>query len=108
MIETAGQHRIEPAHVRRSPRYGVFLTLGAVVGAVIALVLTLVFDGTQDRSDVTGVVYSAAQVFGFLALFCVPIGLALSGLVALLLDRAASRHVREVRIDHERGTLDER
>lgn len=96
-----GEHRIETAQLRRAPRYGVFLTLGAVLGLVVAIVLTLVFDGTEDKSRYTGVIYSSEQVFGFLALLCIPIGIVLAGLVALVADRASSRRTREVRIDHE-------
>jgi hypothetical protein len=95
-----GGHRIETAQLRRAPRYGVFLTLGAVVGIIVAVVLTLAFDGTQEKSR-TGVLYSPEQVFGFLALLCIPIGIVLAGLVALLVDRASSRRTREVRIDRE-------
>ena len=96
-----GEHRIETAQLRRAPRYGVFLTIGAVVGIIVAAILTAVFDGTRDKSMYTGVVYSWEQVFGFLMLVCVPLGLVLGGLVALLLERVVGRRTREVRVDHE-------
>ena len=100
MAHTGG-HRIETAQLRRAPRYGVFLGAGAVVGVIVALILTAVFDGTQDKSVYTGVVYSWEQVFGFLMLICVPVGLALAGLVALLFERVIGRRTRDVRIDRE-------
>jgi hypothetical protein len=46
--------------------------------------------------------YSASQVFGFLCLVCIPVGMALAGGLALLLDRRLARRTHEVRIDHER------
>jgi len=100
MSEPAG-HRIEAAQLRRSPRYGVFLAAGAALGILAALILTFAFDGTAEKSQATGVLYSTGQVFGFLCLFCIPIGLAVGGAVALVLDRVLTRRVRAVRIDHE-------
>ncbi|MBB4140458.1 potassium transporter Trk [Microbacterium invictum] len=99
MTEPAGD-RIETARVRRSPRYGVFLAAGAAVGLLAALILTFVFDGF--KSPAIGVTYSTGQVFGFLALYCIPIGLALTGILALILDRVAGKRTHEVRISRER------
>ena len=101
-LEPPAAHRIETARVRRSPRYGIFFALGAALGIVAALVLTYAFDGTDDPSVATTVQYSTGQVFGFLLLWCIPIGVALAGVVALILDRRLSRRTREVRVDHER------
>lgn len=88
--------------MRRSPKYGVFLTLGAAVGLVIAMILTLVFDGTTQQSPNTGLVYSQVQVFGFLLLIFVSAGIALGGIVALILDRVYASRTRTLTVDHER------
>ena len=95
-------HRIETARVRRSPRYAIFCVAGAALGILAALILTFAFDGTAEASASTSVTYSTSQVFGFLSLVCIPIGLAVGAVVALLLDRSLARRTREVRIDHER------
>lgn len=87
--------------MRRVPKYAVFLLLGAAVGIIATLILTFAFDGTAERSPFTELKYSQGQVFGFLLLFCVPVGVALGGLVALLLDRTVGRRSRTVRITHE-------
>lgn len=100
MSETA-QHRIETAHVRRSPRYAMFFLVGAVVGALTALALTFGFGGSVGESAATQAQYSVGQVFGFLSLACIPIGIALFGTIALILDRRMSRRMHEVRVDHE-------
>lgn len=97
----SAQHHIESARVRRSPRYAMFLIAGAALGILVALVLTFAFDGTAERSPSTQVTYSLSQVFGFLALVCITAGVALGGIVALILDRTMTRRAREVRIDHE-------
>lgn len=88
------------ARVRRSPKYGVFLLLGGVVGVLVAMILTFAFSGNAAPSPNTGMEYSTLQVFGFVALICVPIGLALGGILALILDRVVGRRTRAVRVDH--------
>ena len=98
-------HRIETARVRRSPRYAIFCVAGAALGILAALILTFAFDGTAEASASTSVTYSTSQVFGFLSLVCIPIGLAVGAAVALVLDRVLSRRTRDVRIDHERVEL---
>lgn len=95
------EDRIETVRVRRAPKFSVFLLLGAAVGLIVAMVLTLGFDGTGQVSRNTGMIYSQGQVFGFTALICIPLGIALAGVLALILDRRSSRHTREVTVDHE-------
>jgi hypothetical protein len=91
---------IVTVRVRRAPKYGVFLALGAGLGLLTAMILTFAFDGTSVPSRNTTVEYTAIQVFGFIALICVPVGIAVGGAVALLLDRVVGRRTREVRADH--------
>lgn len=91
----------ETASVRRSPRYSVFFVFGAGVGILVALILTFVFDGTAEKSPTTQVLYSTSQVFGFLCLVFIPVGIAIGGVVALIFDRSLARRTREVRIAHE-------
>ena len=87
------------ATVRHVPRYGVFMGLGVVLGVIAAAILT--FTGSFEESQALDVVYPAGQVFGFLLLWTVPIGLALGGVVALVLERTGRRHDRVVRVDRE-------
>lgn len=67
------------ALVHRSPRYFNFMLLGAVIGAIAAFVLTVAFPDNPD--------FGKTQVFGFLLLAGVAVGVALGSLVALILDR---------------------
>ncbi|WP_353826410.1 hypothetical protein [Agromyces sp. SYSU T0242] len=79
--------------VRRTPRYGSFLLLGAVVGVIVALVLTFVFPENPE--------FDRSQVFGFLLLWCGAGGLALGGAAALVIDRVLARRRGTAVAEHE-------
>lgn len=96
------QTPVETVTVRRAPKYGIFFLFGAAIGVVAAMILTLSFSGTAEASPNTGIEYGSMQVFGFMLLICVPVGLALGGAVALVLDRTVGRRTRRVRVGHER------
>ena len=95
------EDHIETVRVRRSPKYSVFLAVGAVFGILVAMTLTFAYNGTGDTSPNTGLVYSQTQVFGFLALICITVGVVLGGVTALILDRVLARRTREVTVDRE-------
>jgi hypothetical protein len=69
--------------VRRSPRIVNFMILGAVLGALVAVVLTYAFPENGR--------FSRVQVLGFLLLACVAAGIALASLVGLILGRIVAR-----------------
>jgi uncharacterized membrane protein len=106
--EPAAQETVTSAEVRvrRSPRYFSFMITGAVVFAVIALILTFSFPANPT--------YDRGSVFGFLLVICVTVGVALGAVLALILDRATSRRARSVQADRidvrlpEPGTSPER
>lgn len=77
--------------VHRAPRYTNFMLLGAIVGVACALVLTFAFPENP--------VYDRGQVFGFLVLACIAIGVALGSVFALVLDRMLSRKAATVVVD---------
>ncbi|WP_448811466.1 potassium transporter Trk [Agromyces bauzanensis] len=85
--------------VRRSPRYGRFITLGALVGAVVALILTFTFSGQPAEGQL--VQFDKGQVFGFLLLFCGVVGAGLGAIVALIIDRALARRSTAAIAEHE-------
>ncbi len=98
-VEAISDELVE-VRVRRSPRYGVFLLLGTALGILVAMILTFAFNG-NDRTADNGAIYSDGQVFGFLALAGVAVGLLVGGLVAILLDRVVGRRTRTLEVDHE-------
>ncbi|GAA4480539.1 potassium transporter Trk [Microbacterium panaciterrae] len=104
-MSTPQPHRTEQtleARVHRSPRWGVFLGIGAGAGVVLAFLLTI--GGSFQASAATQVSYPFGQVFGFLLLWTVPLGIAVFGVVALILERRARRTERVVRVDRETVT----
>ena len=86
--------------VRRAPRYGRFITLGALVGAVVALLLTFAFSGQPAQPELE-LGFDRGQVFGFLLLLCATIGAALGAVVALLIDRGSAKRAKSVLVVHE-------
>lgn len=98
-MSSTDSHETVKATVRRVPRYGVFMGIGVVLGIIAAGILTMV--GGYEPSEALDVIYPPSQVFGFALLWTVPIGLALGGVVAIILERVARRHDRVVRVDHE-------
>ena len=99
MTEHIEDH-VERMRMRRAPKFSVFLAAGAVLGLIAAMILTFTFDGTADVSPNTGLVYSQGQVFGFMLLVCIPVGLAVAGIVALIFDRRSARRTKDVIVDH--------
>jgi len=77
--------------VHRSPRYFRFMIAGAVLFAIVALILTYSFPENPT--------YDRGSVFGFLLAICATIGVALGAVVALVLDRATARRARTVQAD---------
>lgn len=82
------------ARIRRAPRLPVFLALGAVLGVVLALVLTAV----GDLDPAVGF----SGTFGYLCLWCIPIGLVVGALVGIVLDRVSRRRARLVTVERAR------
>lgn len=72
--------------VRRSPRIGVFLLLGTVLGAVAALMAVAL---TPPDPDVP-----AAQALGFLVLLLAPVGALVGGVIAIAIDASSMRRAK--------------
>jgi hypothetical protein len=98
------EDRLETVAVRRAPKFAVFLVVGALLGLIVAMILTFAFHGEQEASPNTGLVYSIGQVFGFVALLCVAAGVAVGGIVALVFDRTVGRRTRQLTADRETVT----
>jgi hypothetical protein len=76
--------------IRRAPRIGVFLIFGAMLGAIVTLVLTSLF----EPDPAVGFLAS----YAYFCLFGIPAGVVLGALVALILDLIATRRARTVTV----------
>jgi hypothetical protein len=74
--------------VRRSPKIGVFLGIGAVIGALVAIIA-----GNSQSADPS---IPTSQAIGYLLLILAPLGAIVGGAIALVLDRISERRARTV------------
>lgn len=80
--------RHQTVRVRRSPKVGVFLAIGAVAGALVALL----FIGLSPADPEI----PTPQALGFLILLLAPVGALVGGGVAVVIDAVGERRAREV------------
>ena len=79
--------------IRRAPRLGVFLVIGALVGGIGTLVLT----SLQPADPNVGFV----ATFAYLLLYGIPAGVVLGALAGLVLDASSRRRARTVTVEHQ-------
>jgi hypothetical protein len=82
--------------IRRAPKVGVFLAFGAMLGALVTLVLTSLF----PPDPAVGFLAS----FAYFCLYGIPAGVALGALVALVLDVVSTRRARTVTVARDEVT----
>lgn len=82
--------------IRRAPRIGVFLVFGAMLGALVTLVLTSLFEPDKN--------VGFAASYAYFCLYGIPAGLALGALVALMFDWRSRRRARTVTVAHDEVT----
>ena len=88
--------------VRRSPKYSVFMGIGAILGVLVAGVLTLFADPAQMPTG-----YTVAKGAGLLLLVLAIGGLFIGGLLALILDWMGRRKARNYRVDAQIDMVDD-
>jgi hypothetical protein len=76
--------------IRRAPKVGVFLVLGAVLGAIVTLILTSLFQSDPSVGFLAS--------YAYFCLFGIPAGLLLGGIVAIVLDVVSTRRARTVTV----------
>jgi NhaP-type Na+/H+ or K+/H+ antiporter len=82
--------------IRRAPRIGVFLIFGAMLGALVTLILTSLFEPDPKVGFIA--------TFAYFCLYGIPAGAALGALVALILDRVSPRRARTVTVARDEVT----
>ena len=82
--------------IRRAPRIGVFLVFGAMLGALVTLILTSLFEPDEN--------VGFAASYAYFCLYGIPAGVALGAVVALVLDAVSKRRTRTVTVAHDEVT----
>lgn len=94
--------------VHRAPRIGRFLLTGVIGGLVVAAILTAVAGASAEPGGPLSAGPSGyLRVFGVLAALCVGVGLLVSGLTAIALDRVVGRRSRPVIAEHATTLVDD-
>ncbi|MEY9259571.1 hypothetical protein ABH903_002605 [Brevibacterium epidermidis] len=88
--------------VRRSPKYSVFMGIGAVLGIAIAGILAIFVDPADMPMG-----YTVAKGMGLMLLVLGIGGLFLGGLVALILDWRGRKKAKEFRVDAQIDMVDD-
>jgi len=91
-------HETRPARVRRAPRIGVFIGLGAILGIVVTIAVTTSFPADPNVGMWATVAY--------MSLYGVTGGIVLGAIAALIADRVSRRRMQPVTV--ERGRVSER
>lgn len=77
--------------IRRAPKIGVFLVLGALLGAIVTLILTSLFPADKNVGFVAS--------YAYFCLYGIPAGLLLGALIALVFEAASRRRMRTVTVE---------
>ena len=94
--ESHESHETRVASLRRAPRIGVFIGLGAIVGIIVTVAITTAFPADPNVGMWATVAY--------MGLFGVTGGIVLGAIVGLIADRVSRRHTQIVTV--ERGTIE--
>lgn len=92
VTDTTTEGDVQDATVRRAPRYGAFIAVGALVGFIVTAIVTMQFPADPN----VGLIASLA----YFSLFGVSAGAALGALVAIVLDRRSQKRTRTVQVEH--------
>lgn len=85
---------VQQATVRRAPKLGVFLLVGAALGALVTLVLTSLYPADPN--------IGFAASYAYFLVYGIPFGVLVGGVVGLLLDRRSRRRARPIDVEHQR------
>lgn len=91
--EATAASEVQQVTIRRAPKLGVFLVLGAAVGALVTLILTSLFPADPN--------VGFAATYAYFCLYGVPAGVVLGAIVGLAFDRRSVRKARTVTVEHE-------
>jgi hypothetical protein len=83
----------DEVRIRRAPKYPAFMIVGGGIGAIATYIVTSLFPVDPQ--------VGFGALFGYFSLFGIPAGVVLGALLALILDRRASRRSKTVEVERE-------
>jgi Na+/proline symporter len=86
--------RDREVRIRRAPKFAVFAIIGAILGVIVALILTAVFP--VDPTVGFG------ATFGYFTIYGVVLGVLVGCVVAIILDRTLGARVKTLRASIDR------
>ena len=87
------QPQTDQVKIRRAPKFGAFLAVGAVAGFIATLILTSLFP--TDPS------VGLPATVAYFSIYGVSAGVVLGAVVALILDRISSKRAKSISVEHE-------
>lgn len=84
---------VQQVSIRRAPKFGVFIVLGAALGALVTLVLTSLFPADPN--------IGFAATYAYFLVYGIPAGVVLGALTGLAFDRRSRRRARTVDVEHQ-------
>ncbi|PZQ87455.1 MAG: hypothetical protein DI534_14715 [Leifsonia xyli] len=85
---------VQRASIRRAPKLGVFILVGAALGALVTLILTSLFPADEN--------IGFAASYAYFLVYGIPFGVVVGALIGLAFDRRSRRRAREVDVEHQR------
>jgi len=82
----------DEVHVRRAPKYPVFIILGVLVGVIVTAIAVNVAPGKYPGENIL-------PIFGYFALYGITFGALLGALVAVFADWVSSRRMKRVEVE---------
>ncbi|MDH6182519.1 hypothetical protein M2152_002701 [Microbacteriaceae bacterium SG_E_30_P1] len=79
--------------VRRAPKFGAFIVVGAGIAFIATLIVTAQFPADPN--------VGFGALVAYFSLFTIPAGILIAAVIALLVDRRSSRRARTVAAEEE-------
>lgn len=83
----------DEVRIRRAPKFGAFVVVGAAVGAIVTLIVTAQFPADPA--------VGFGALFAYFCLYGVTAGAALGAVIAIVLDRILARRAKTVEAERE-------
>ncbi len=92
-MSTPGSAKQVDVRVRRAPKFGAFIVVGAGIALIATLIVTALFPSDPSVGYATLVAY--------FSLFTIPAGVVIAAVIALIVDRRSSKRAKTIAAEEE-------